>query len=65
MWIFIDESGTFAATPDLRHSVSCVVAFAVPEGQYEQLAVGFEKLVRRWGMTGDEPKGRLLAEAEI
>jgi len=65
MLIFIDESGSFVPTRNLQSSISCVSALAIPESQYERLVGKFELLLQKWGMTSEEPKGRILSESEI
>jgi hypothetical protein len=65
MYIFIDESGSFAFPPHGRRSFACVGALTVPESCYTEIVNGFLKLERSWGHKKPETKGRDLSEAEV
>ena len=65
MFIFIDESGTFVTTNELKPSISCVAALAVPESHYEDISKTFELLVASWNLDDKEPKGRNLDESQV
>jgi hypothetical protein len=65
MFIYIDESGTFAHAAENRHSYACVGALTVPERSHRTLLKGFKRLKRLWGRQGQEIKGRELDEKKV
>lgn len=66
MHIFIDESGSFAAPPEPRPSVSCVAALVVPDRTLGDVATAFRMWKRRHGFDpGKEVKGSALDEPQI
>jgi len=65
MFIYIDESGTFAHTAEKRHSYACVGALTVPERNYRTILKGFKRLKCLWGRQGQEIKGRELDEKKV
>ena len=65
MFVFIDESGIFVTTDELKPSISCVAALAVTESHYDDISNTFELLVASWNLDGKEPKGRTLDESQV
>ena len=64
MWVFIDESGTFASSPGTS-SVSLVGALVIAGGRKARIEEKYSALRRKLPTEGGEVKGRLLSEAQI
>lgn len=64
MHIFIDESGTFAAS-EKTHSVSAVGALVVPSAKLAYFEKLYRNLRPRLPMHNGEVKGRLLTESDV
>ena len=64
MHIFIDESGSFAYTPN-AHSISVVGALIIPDSRLPDIEKKYLKLRARLPQKNDEVKGRLLSESDI
>jgi hypothetical protein len=65
MYIYIDESGPFAAVPPSRaHRISAITGLTIPDAQHDQLIAEYEHLERSWG-GATEPKGSKLQEAQV
>jgi hypothetical protein len=65
VYIYIDESGPFAAVPPSRaHRISAVAALVIPDTQHDRLISEYERLEQSWG-GGAEPKGSQLQEEQI
>jgi hypothetical protein len=62
--IFIDESGSFAATPG-PHSASVVGALIVPDGCHARILKKYVGIRSSLPTLKGEVKGRLLSEADI
>jgi hypothetical protein len=65
MFIYIDESGTFAYPKSMRHSYACAGALTISERRHRAVLKSFKSLKRTWGIGMSEAKGRDLAEREI
>ncbi|MCX6354162.1 MAG: DUF3800 domain-containing protein [Candidatus Aureabacteria bacterium] len=65
MFIYIDESGSFAHSQKPKRSYSCVGALTIPEIVRSSVYKGFKKLQRNWGLEGREIKGRELNEGQV
>jgi len=65
MFIYIDESGSFAYPKSPRPSYACAGALTIPERRHSALLTGFKKLKRTWGREGKEIKERELDEKKI
>jgi len=65
MFIYIDESGSFASPKLPRPSYACVGALTIPERRHSTVLTGFKKLKRTWGREGEEIKGREMNESMI
>lgn len=63
--IFIDESGTFAASSEGAHSVSLVGALIVPDYRLARVEKKYAVLREDLPKQDGEVKGRLLSESEI
>ena len=65
MFIYIDESGSFAYPKQPRHSYACTGALTIPERRHGAVLKGFKTLRRKWGQLGQEIKGRDLNEGRV
>lgn len=65
MFIFIDESGSFAYPRDGKHTIACVGALSVPESSHSSMVKGFRKLKYKWGYGANEIKGKDLSEYQV
>jgi hypothetical protein len=65
MFIYIDESGTFAYPRTHRHSYACAGALTIPERRHGTVLKSFKTLTRKWGLLGKEIKGRKLNETQV
>ncbi len=65
MFIFIDESGSFAYSRDNKHTIACVGALSVPESRHSSLVKSFRKLKYKWGYGANEVKGKDLSEDRV
>ncbi len=63
MFIYIDESGTFAHPNGGGHSYACAGALTIPGRFHGQILKSFSDLKCRWDCR--EPKGRDLTEAQV
>jgi hypothetical protein len=65
MFIYIDESGSFAYPKSPHHSYACAGALTIPERRHSAVLTGFKKLKRTWRRQGEEIKGREMNEKQI
>jgi hypothetical protein len=65
MFIYIDESGTFAAPRSQKHSYTCAGALTISERRHSAVLKSFKTLKRGWGLKCLEVKGRDLNEPQI
>lgn len=65
MFIYIDESGTFAQPRSRRHSYACAGALTISDRRHGAVLKSFKRLKRTWGAERFEVKGRDLAEPQI
>ncbi len=65
MFIYIDESGSFAYPKVPQHSYACAGALTVPERRHGAVLKGFKTLKRKWGLLSQEVKGSSLDEGQI
>ena len=65
MFIYIDESGSFAYPKNHRHSYACGGALTIPDRSHSMVLKSFKTLTRKWGLVGQEIKGRSLCEAQV
>jgi hypothetical protein len=65
MFIFIDESGSFALPPAGNLSLCCVGALVIPDGAYFLALNKFDRLKANWRSSSGEIKGSQLNEKQI
>lgn len=65
MFIYIDESGTFAHPSARQNSYACAGALTVPERNHGGILKSFKTLKRKWGRLGEDIKGRELDESQV
>lgn len=64
MWVFVDESGTFASATGPA-SISLVGALVIPEGKMANVEKKYSALRSTLPTENGEVKGRLLSEADV
>src|SRR5581483_3873748 len=64
MYIFIDESGSFAVPKNSKSSLGIIAALVVPESSIRKVIRDTLALKRMWQLE-DEVKGRELNETQV
>ncbi|MGR3174862.1 MAG: DUF3800 domain-containing protein [Candidatus Scalindua sp.] len=65
MFIYIDESGTFAYPQRGGHSYACAGALTIPDRFHDKALKLFKRCKSAWNCVGEEPKGSHLAEDQV
>lgn len=65
MFIYIDESGSFAHPPSHVHSYACAGALTIPDRFHTKALELFKRLKKNWSSEDQEPKGSNLTECQV